>query len=108
MPVLEAIDLALAPLKLKHGVGLFTGDPSTDHYTLVPEYDHAFDADNDALLTDEHVNIEFYLGGDYRIAVQAAKTLLKAAGVFVLDGRYVEYETDTKKHHYALPVIGRT
>lgn len=108
MPVLEAIDVALAPLKLKHGVGLFLGDPACDHYTLVPDYERAFDADNDVYLTDEHINIEFYLGGDYRTVVRSAKTLLKSASLFVQDGQYVEFEKETKKHHYALPVIGRT
>ena len=108
MPVLETIDAALAPLKLKHGVGRFVGNPTDDHYILVPDYDRVFDADNDTYLTDEHVNIEFYLAGDYRVTVQSAKALLKAAGLFLQDGQYVAFEPDTKQHHYALPVIGRT
>ena len=107
MPTFETIDAALAPLSLKHGVGVCEGSPKADHYVLVPDYDRAFEADNDALLTAEHVNVEFYLGGDYRTAVLSAKALLKSAGLFVLDGQYIGYETDTKKHHYALPVIGR-
>jgi hypothetical protein len=107
LPTLETIDAALAPLALKHGVGVCAADPSADHYVLVPDYERSFEADNGDYFVDEHVNIEFYIGGDYRPAVRSAKTLLKAAGLFVLDGNYIGYETDTKRHHYALPVVGR-
>ena len=107
MPVLETIDAALAPLNLKHGVGVCTVSPAVDHYVLVPDYERGFEADNDDLYTDEHVNIEFYLGGNYRTALSSAKSLLKAAGITVLESRYVEYENETQKHHTALAVFGR-
>ena len=107
MPTLESIDAALAPLKLKHGVGMFTGNPAADHYVLVPDYEKPFEADNDDYFTDEHVNVEFHLGGNYRLAVASAKSLLKAAGIPVLESRYVEYEQDTQKHHCLLAVFGR-
>ena len=107
MPVLETIDAALAPLKLKHGVGICTVNPSADHYVLVPDVERGFEADNDDLFVDEHVNIEFYLSGNYRTALSSAKSLLKAAGIVVLESRYVEFETDTQKHHTTLAVFGR-
>lgn len=107
MPVLEAIDAALAPLNLKHGVGVCLCDPMQDRYVLVPDYDRVFEADNDDYVVDEYVNIEFYLGGDYRVAITSAKSLLKAAGIVVVEGRYVVFEKETKKHHYTLAVFGR-
>ena len=107
MPTLETIDTALAPLKLKHGVGTCTVNPTVDHYVLVPDFEKPFEADNGDYFVDEHVNIEFYLGGNYRNAVNSAKSLLKAAGIVVLESRYVEFETDTQKHHTTLAVFGR-
>ena len=108
MPVLETIDAALAPLKLKHGVGTCTVNPTVDHYVLVPDYEHSFEADNVDYVVDEHVNIEFHLGDDYRAKVASAKALLKAAGIVVVESRYVEYEKETQKHHTSLAVFGRS
>ena len=107
MPVLETIDAALAPLKLKHGVGSCTASPAVDHYVLVPDMERGFEADNEDLYTDEHVNIEFHLGGNYRTLIASAKALLKAADIVVLESRYVEYEIDAQKHHTTLAVFGR-
>lgn len=107
MPTLETIDAALTILNLKHGVGLYLGSPTVDHYVLVPDFERAFEADNDDLFIDEHVNIEFYLGDNYRTVIASAKLLLKAADIVVLESRYVEYEKDTQKHHYTLAVLGR-
>ena len=107
MPALETIVAALAPLKLKHGVGSCTENPSIDAQGIVPDIERGFEADNDDLFVDEHVNIEFYLSGNYRTALSSAKSLLKAAGIVVLESRYVEFETDTQKHHTTLAVFGR-
>ena len=107
MPVLETIDAALAPLKLKHGVGMYAGSPSVEHYVLVPDYERSFEADNEDYIVDEHVNIEFHLGDTYRATVASAKALLKAADIVVVESRYVEYEKDAQKHHYTLAVFGR-
>ena len=107
MPTLETIDAALAPLKLKHGVGTCTVNPTVDHYVLVPDYENPFEADNGDYFTDEHVNIEFHLGDNYRATITSAKSLLQAAGIVVLESRYVEYEKDAQKHHYLLAVFGR-
>lgn len=107
MPTLETIDAALTTLNLKHGVGLFIGSPTVDHYILVPDYERSFEADNDDYVTDEHVNIEFHLGEGYRATIASAKSLLKAAGIVVLESRYVEYEKESQKHHYTLAVFGR-
>ena len=108
MPVLETIDAALTTLNLKHGVGLFIGSPTVDHYILVPDYERSFEADNDDYVTDEHVNIEFHLGDNYRAVIASAKALLRAVDIVVLESRYVEYEKDTQKHHYTLAVFGRS
>lgn len=108
MQVLETIDAALAPLKLKHGVGVYPGSPAVDRYVLVPDHERPFETDNDDLFVDEHVNIEFHLGDDYRAKIASAKALLKAAGIAVLESRYVEYEQDAQKHHTTLAVFGRS
>lgn len=107
MPTLETIDTALAPLNLKHGVGICVVNPTVDHYVLVPDYERAFEADNDDYIVDEHVNIEFHLGDNYRTVIASAKLLLKAADIVVLESRYVEYEKESQKHHYTLAVLGR-
>ncbi len=108
MPVLETIDAALAPLKLKHGVGVTGSNPVVSHYVLVPDFESEFEADNEAYFTNEHVNIEFYIEGDYRAIIQSAKSLLRAADIVVLESRYIEYEKETQKHHYLLAVFGRS
>ncbi|MEA4914567.1 MAG: hypothetical protein VB061_08350 [Christensenella sp.] len=108
MPVLEMIDAALAPLKLKHGVGICVVNPTVDHYVLVPDYERVFEADNDDYVVDEHVNIEFHLGDNYRALIASAKALLYAADIVVLESRYVEYDKETQKHHYTLAVFGRS
>ena len=107
MPVLETINSALAPLNLKHGVGICVVNPTVDHYVLVPNFERAFEADNDDYAVDEHVNIEFHLGDNYRTVIASAKALLRAADIVVLESRYVEYEKETQKHHYLLAVLGR-
>ena len=90
MPVLETIDAALAPLKLKHGVGICVVNPSVDHYVLVPDYERSFEADNDDSIVEEHVNIEFHLGDNYRAVIASAKALLRAANLtFVVSGVFV-------------------
>ena len=108
MPTLETIDTALVPLNLKHGVGICVVNPTVDHYVLVPDYERAFEADNDDYVVDEHVNIEFHLGDNYRTVIASAKALLRAADLVVLESRYVEYEKDTQKHHTLLAVFGRS
>lgn len=108
MPVLETIDTALAPLKLKHGVGICVVNPTIDHYVLVPDYERAFEADNDDYVVDEHINIEFHLSDNYRAVIASAKALLKATQITVLESRYIEYEKETQKHHYLLAVFGRS
>jgi len=107
LPTIETIHAALSPLSLPHGEGVFNGSPSADHYVLIPDYDQSYEADNDDLFMDESVNIEFYIGGDYRPFVKSARAYLKANGLSVMDGQYVEYDEETKKHHYYLTVIGR-
>lgn len=82
-------------------------NPSVDHYVLVPDVERGFEADNDNLFVDEHVNIEFYLAGNFRTTITSAKSLLKTAGIVVLESRYVEYEQETQKHHTTLAVFGR-
>lgn len=106
MPTLEKIDVALATLSLKHGVGTCKTNPGVQHYVLIPDYDEEFVADDTDYFTFENVNIEFYLDDNYRSIVKTARTLLKAAGIFVLDGHYVEFDQNAKLHHYALPVVG--
>ena len=108
MPILETIDTALAPLNLKHGVGICVVNPIIDHYVLVPDYERAFEADNDDYVVDEHVNIEFHLSDNYRAVVASAKSLLRAADIVILENRYVEYEKETQKHHTLLAVFGRS
>lgn len=69
------------PLNLKHGVGICVVNPTVDHYVLVPDFERAFEADNDDYVVDEHVNIEFYLGDNYRNVIASAKLLLRAADI---------------------------
>lgn len=107
MPTIETIHAALSPLLLPHGEGVFRGSPDVDHYVVVPDYDEGYEADNDDLFTDEYMNIEFYTGGDYRTAAKLAKGYLKAAGLSIVKGKYVEFDEETNKHHYYLSVIGR-
>lgn len=107
MQTLETINTALAPLNLAHGTGAFTGSPSVDHYVLVPDFDTSMSADNTDYIQESHVNIEFYIAGEYRTIVANARAYLKAAGLSVMDGQYVEFEPETSKHHYFLSIIDR-
>lgn len=109
MAMLETIKTALSTLSLDHGknvVGYFDGSAALDHYVIVPDFDDSHEADNGDYIPFSYANIEFYIAGDYRSKVASARTLLTTAGISVLEGKYVEYDTDTDKHHYYLSVKG--
>ncbi|MEA4869899.1 MAG: hypothetical protein VB062_04595 [Christensenella sp.] len=110
MATIETIVTALSSLSLPHGTGIFSGEPSLNHYVIVPDFDSGIEADNVDQLIDEHLNIEFYISGDYRPTITTAKTKLFAAGICVTEGQYIEciaHSETIKQHHYALSVIGR-
>lgn len=107
MPVLETILIALSSLSVPAAIGMHAGSPKASHIVVVPDYESEFEADNDALYVDEHANLEIYVSGDHRPLVASVKAAIKAAGLVVGQGQYVEYDATNETHHYTLPVTGR-
>lgn len=72
---------------------------------IIPLYD-GFDvfADNKPSIEVSEVELSIYSKGNYLKLVKDISVLLIDAGFTITNRRYLEYEKDTKLHHYIIDV----
>ena len=72
---------------------------------LIPLYD-GFDvyADNKPTIEIQEVQLAIYCKGNYLALKKQITMLLIDAGFIITNRKYIEYEEDTKLHHYIIDV----
>jgi len=106
MSLLADLNLILAPFDIPVETGVFSDIPSDDYLVLTPMSDRLdLFADNDAYMIVSEARISLFTKNNY---VQLKEDLTKAlqlGGITITDRQYVDYEQDTKFHHYAIDVM---
>lgn len=104
MNILADIKTALASLDLPCAVSIYEG--TADAYIVVtPLTERSDDISDNTELTETHdVDVNLYIKGNYQSTKNTAISLLKSAGFFIADRRYIAYETETGHHHYVITV----
>ena len=104
MNILTDIEAALESMGFPVATGVYVGD-ADNYIVLTPLGERNDDIADDADLTETHdADVNLYVLGDYQSHKNTTKDLLKQAGFFISDRRYVAYEKETGHHHYVLTV----
>lgn len=74
---------------------------------IIPLYDDFLgNADDKPIVETEEVELAFYCRGNYlQMRDQITESLIEA-DISIVSRRYVEFESDTKYHHYIFDVMG--
>ena len=99
---------ALSTTSLPIETGMYTGT-ATNYIVLVPLGERNEDIADDKDLTEtEEMYVNLYHVGNYLSKKNQIKTLLKAAGFFIAESRYIEIDAETKQHHYVFTIEKKT
>jgi hypothetical protein len=106
MNIVTTITTALASLNIPMAVGQYEtdGKPYPDAYIVImPLYEVNEDIADDTEASETHgADVGLFIKGDYTVTKNSAKTLLKSAGLFIAEARYVGFETG--HHHISITV----
>lgn len=103
MEAIETIMAALSAVTPSPVTGSWTGDPNADHIVVTPLYETTtLEADNASTWVEDLADVHLYTAGNYIPLKKSVLAALSAAGLFIDDRRYIEYNTGTKLHHYAI------
>ena len=97
-PIFEKLEIPIE-------TGIMSGRP-LDTYAVLTPMSERFDvfADNRPQIETQEVRISLFTRKNYmRIKNQLVKSLIQA-DFTILERRYIDYENDTKYHHYAIDV----
>ena len=97
-PIFEKLEIPIE-------TGIMSGRP-LDTYAVLTPMSERFDvfADNRPQIETQEVRISLFTRKNYiRIKNQLVKCLIQA-DFTILERRYIDYENDTKYHHYAIDV----
>ena len=97
-PIFEELEIPIE-------TGIMSGRP-LDTYAVLTPMSERFDvfADNRPQIETQEVRISLFTRKNYiRIKNQLVKCLIQA-DFTILERRYIDYENDTKYHHYAIDV----
>ena len=105
MNILEEVTALLNELRISFATGHFGGVPPDEYVVIVPLAD-SFDlaADNRPQMDVQEARLALYSKGNYYLLRQKITNMLFAADFTITDRRYIEFETDTGYHHYAIDV----
>lgn len=105
MSIYELIKNTLEPLNISVTVNENINKSFEQYVTMIPLYD-GFDmfADNKPGMEFSEVELAVYSKGNYLKLVKDITVLLIDAGFTITNRRYIEYEKDTKLHHYIIDV----
>ena len=92
---------ALTELKLPIDVSVTKSKGADAFLVINPQYDTPKQYADDVPQTlVQEIELALYKRGNYLELKDKIMKYLITAGITVSDGRYIEYETDTKYHHY--------
>ena len=97
-PIFEKLEIPIE-------TGIMSGRP-LDTYAVLTPMSERFDvfADNRPQIETQEVRISLFTRKNYiKIKNQLVKSLIQA-DFTILERRYIDYENDTKYHHYAIDV----
>ena len=97
-PIFEELEIPIE-------TGIMSGRP-LDTYAVLTPMSERFDvfADNRPQIETQEVRISLFTRKNYiKIKNQLVKCLIQA-DFTILERRYIDYENDTKYHHYAIDV----
>lgn len=97
-PIFEKLEIPIE-------TGIMSGRP-LDTYAILTPMSERFDvfADNRPQIETQEVRISLFTRKNYiKIKNQLVKSLIQA-DFTILERRYIDYENDTKYHHYAIDV----
>ena len=97
-PIFEELEIPIE-------TGIMSGRP-LDTYAVLTPMSERFDvfADNRPQIETQEVRISLFTRKNYiKIKNQLVKSLIQA-DFTILERRYIDYENDTKYHHYAIDV----
>lgn len=105
MSIYELIKNTLEPLNISVTVNENIDKSVEQYVTMIPLYD-GFDvfADNKPVMDFSEVELAVYSKGNYLKLVKDITALLIDEGFTITNRRYIEYEKDTKLHHYIIDV----
>lgn len=103
MSVFSEIKSTLEPLKIPIETGVFSEEPPDEYIVIVPLSD-TFDlfADNSPEVDICEVRLSIYSKHNYLKLKRAVEKLLMKSDFTITDRRYVEFEKETRYHHYAI------
>lgn len=104
--ILAELTAIFQELSIPFETGAFS-DPAPDCYVVAVPLTDEFDgfADDRPWVDVQEVRLSLYSKGNYlKIKNQIVKALLQA-DFTITDRQYIEYENDTKYHHYNIDVL---
>lgn len=108
MSINSDVITALSTVNLPKETGVYTG-AALNYIVLTPLGERNDDVADDTDLTEtEGLDVNLYYVGNYLATKNQIKTLLKAAGFFISDSQHIEYDTETKQHHYVFTIEKKT
>lgn len=104
MDALTTIKAAVASTGLPVATGVYDGP--ADHYIVLTPLNERNDeiADDAPLTESEGVDVNLYYKGDYRTTKNQLVSLLRAAGLIIVDRRWITYNPETGRHQYVITV----
>jgi len=101
--IYELIINTLKPLNIQVTINKNANKSVVKYVTLIPLYE-GFDvyADNKPEIEITEVELAVYSKGNYLELVKNIVRLLTDAGFTITNRKYIEYEEDTKLHHYVI------
>ena len=105
MSLLEELNSLITGCGLPVETGVFSG-AAPDAYMVITPLSDSFGliADNRPQAEVQEARLSLYAKGNYTKHKNAAVRALLDADFTITDRRYIEYETDTSYHHYAIDV----
>lgn len=105
MSINELIINTLKPLAIPVSVNEGIDMNSESYVTIIPLYDglDVF-ADNKPSIEVSEIELAVYSKGNYLKLAKDITALLIDAGFTITNRKYLEYEKDTKLHHYIIDV----
>jgi hypothetical protein len=105
MSFIEQVTAALAPCGIAARVGVHSANTSENYIVITPLSERNEDiADDDDLTMTSEADVNLYYIGNYETTKNQIIALLKSAGFYIADRRYIGYESDTRHHHYVVTV----
>lgn len=104
MNIVSDLQQVLQPAGLDVEAVVYTG--SAESYVVItPQEERNDDIADDAPLTEtDSADVNLYFVGNYQAKKNQLVSLLRGAGFFIADRRFVEYIPDRKQNHYVISV----